>query len=571
MDQQNPEQDRRLLVAIGLSIAVYFAWTTFFGPPVAPPVETPASPSPSAQATPAGAPEAGSPPASAASVPEAQIQPHGKTLTGTGWTAEVHSSNGAMHSLSLTDYSAPPHVTPIWTAALAAITGKGWDWQPYQGGDEPERLISDGGAFGIAGAGPFDEDGAASAAEPSRYTVTQTGEAITATRVRPDGLVITKTWKAGPTPYSAELEVRFENKGSAELPSLWVGVVDRLGEGHDRATQAMVMRPVSYIDEDLEKLDDITDLAGPEEETWEGPVSWAGLGNTYFLATLVPEDSSALKQVIADDLPSGRVGSFMVDSQPLPPGQSRVHRFQSYNGPKVLDHLRAQGHDLDEAVDYGWFGFFAKAFLFVMVLYEKAVKNWGLAIILLTLTFNLVFWPLQKKSSVAMQGFQAKQQAIQPKLKELQEKYKDDQQTLSQEMFKLYAEHKINPLGGLEGCWPQLVRIPLWIAMYNVILSSVEIYDSSFLYLKDLTGADPYGALPLIYTGLSWYLQSMTQMTGLDESQQKVMKFMPIIFAVFMFTFPSGVVLYSTCNMLLTIVQQWLLRRERLATTPAMF
>ena len=147
--------------------------------------------------------------------------------------------------------------------------------------------------------------------------------------------------------------------------------------------------------------------------------------------------------------------------------------------------------------------------------------------------------------------------ALQPQLKELRETYKDNQQLQAQETMKLFQKHNVSPLGG---CLPTLIQIPVWFALYNVMLYSVELYDSSFLYLQDLTSMDPYGILPVLYCVLMFGQQRMMPMANMDPMQQRLMKLMPLMFGAFMFTFPSGLVLYFSMNILLTIFQQWLIR-----------
>ena len=155
-------------------------------------------------------------------------------------------------------------------------------------------------------------------------------------------------------------------------------------------------------------------------------------------------------------------------------------------------------------------------------------------------------------------------QILQPKMAELKEKYKDNSQLQAQETMKLYKEHGASPLGG---CLPMLIQMPIWFALYTTLLYSVELYDSSFFYLKDLTNPDPYGILPLMYGVLMYASQKFLtpNMENMGEQQQmmmKMMKIMPIMFTFFMFTFPSGLVLYFSCNSILTIAQQWIIRKK---------
>jgi YidC/Oxa1 family membrane protein insertase len=217
-----------------------------------------------------------------------------------------------------------------------------------------------------------------------------------------------------------------------------------------------------------------------------------------------------------------------------------------------MDILEGLGDSWMNSVEYGMFGFFSRVLLFMLKVIYAGFNNWGVAILLLTLVVKVIFFPLTQKAFVSGK----KMQMIQPQLNEIKEKYKDNQQLQAQETMKLFSENGVSPFGG---CLPSLVQIPVWLALYNVMYSSVELYNSHFLYLQDLTSMDPYGVLPVLYIVLMFIQQQMTPMVNMDPAQQTMLKVMPLIFGVFMFTFPSGLVLYFSMNMLLTIFQQWLI------------
>jgi YidC/Oxa1 family membrane protein insertase len=193
------------------------------------------------------------------------------------------------------------------------------------------------------------------------------------------------------------------------------------------------------------------------------------------------------------------------------------------------------------------------------------VVNWGAAIILLTLFVKICFFPLTQKAFISSR----KMQAVQPKMKAMQEKYKDNKEVLQQEMMKFYKSEGVNPLGG---CLPTLIQMPVWFALYTVFLNSFDLYDSSFLYLKDLTAADPYAILPVLYMGLMFLntkLMPMPDMSTMDEKakemaqmQRKMFKIMPLAFGIFMFNFPSGLVVYFCVNISLSILQLWMINRK---------
>jgi YidC/Oxa1 family membrane protein insertase len=178
------------------------------------------------------------------------------------------------------------------------------------------------------------------------------------------------------------------------------------------------------------------------------------------------------------------------------------------------------------------------------------------------MSIKAVFFPLMQKQFVSSK----RMQAIQPQLKELKEKYKDNQQLQTQMTMQLFKENNVNPMSG---CLPMIIQMPVWFALYNVMLYSVEIYGTQFLYLKDLTEADPTGALPLLVTVLMVLQQKLMPMGSMDPMQQKMMRLMPVMFGIFMFTFPSGLVLYFSVNNVLTIAQQWFIYRKRDDESPS--
>lgn len=547
------DQDKRLLIAVVLSMIVVFVWGQFFAPPPPPPAAEVAVSAAASATAPVGAAASGVATPTAGASLAATVPSVGLPLAAEGWSGEVHSRNGALRSVDMKEHFDSPVVTPWWTWLLAKVTGGAAEgWEPYTGGADRHGVLEVEGALGLAGAGPFDDDGAGTAEAPAAYTLSPSADGVVATRTRADGLRITKTYRKGEAPFGLELVVRFENTGSAALPQTWVGVVDRMGVAADQFTD--VYRPMGYADSDSLHVTDLEDMQGIEVETSEGPVSWFGLTDRYFLAALAPVEEGTARLVM-DDLPGGRMGSFLVDERPLGVGESRELRFVGYLGPKNLDYLNPLGHDLDRAVDFGFFALVARPLLWLLKFGQKVVINWGLAILLLTLTVKLVLWPLTQSSFESGQ----KMQALAPKLQALRDLHKDNQEVIAQETMKLYAEHKVNPVGG---CLPMLLQMPVWLALYNVMLQSVELHNSSFVIWNDLTAADPYGILPTAYMGLMFAQQSMMPMTGMDPTQAKMMKMMPLIFGIFMYNFPSGLVLYFCTNMLLTIAQQWLIKRN---------
>ena len=566
------DQERRVILAIALSAFVLMTWQWIFPPPEPPPL--PDAPADVADASSAISPteSAPAPVASAAAAAPALpaaavVEAHSESTAFDGGTATVSSENGALQAITLGDYEAMVQIMPIWTYAVDAVFGEVEEsWVPYSGGDTARQVLDDDGALVLAGAGPLDDDGAGSPGGPSAYRVEKDNDAVVASRTRTDGLSITKRYTQGETPFTTKVSVTLTNRGASTIGPVWVGVAQKMegsaGSMFDRS--ANVTHPQAYID-GFESVLTAEDVAGSEQERFAGPVSWFGVGDRYFAALLVPsggnEQGGPDGVVVMDALPGGRLGSFFIDETGLDAGATRTFEFTAYTGPKLLKELRLAGPNMDEAVEYGWFGFFSKILLLFLEFFHAGVGNWGLAIILLTLTIKLLFFRLNEKALASSE----KMKKLQPEVEALKEQYKDDQQLQSQEMMKLWQRNGVSPLGG---CLPMLVQMPVFFALYTVMYYSVELYDAQFLYLQDLTGTDPYGVIPTLYAVLMIAQQAMMPTANMDPTQAKMMKLMPLFFAFIMFSFPSGLVLYFCINMLLTIGQQYIIRR-RLAAEPA--
>ena len=225
-------------------------------------------------------------------------------------------------------------------------------------------------------------------------------------------------------------------------------------------------------------------------------------------------------------------------------------------GAKELALLHEVEPTLDHTVDFGWFTVFAYPLLKIMKWFYQFFQNYGVAIILLTVLVKILTYPLTYKSMKSMKEM-AK---LQPRIKAIQEKYKNDRESLNREMLNLMRSHGYNPMAG---CWPILVQMPVFFALYRVLYSSVELYQAPFAFwIHDLSIKDPYYVMPVLVS-LTWYVQQkLSPQTITDPVQQKVMQFMPIIFGLFMITLPAGLGLYFFVNAALSIVQQLILNKK---------
>lgn len=229
-----------------------------------------------------------------------------------------------------------------------------------------------------------------------------------------------------------------------------------------------------------------------------------------------------------------------------------------YAGPKSFDILKAVDPEMASLIDLGFFGFIAKPLVYVMKAFHSWVGNWGFAIILLTLLVRLCVLPFNIMSFKSMKAMQK----VQPLIQNLREKYKDDPMRLNQEMMAVMKQNGANPLGG---CLPMLLQIPIFFALYRVIGSSVELYNSPFiLWITDLSSHDKFYVLPVL-VAIFMYIQQKITPSTMDPTQAKIMAFMPVVFSLFMLQLPSGLCLYMVVSTLFGIIQQYLIMREKKA------
>ena len=281
---------------------------------------------------------------------------------------------------------------------------------------------------------------------------------------------------------------------------------------------------------------------------------WVAVVQHYFVAALLPQDKTQREfftKKLSDDFYSTGV---IVPVGPVPPGATVRVNVPLYAGPQDQDALRAIAPGLQLVVDYGWLTVIAAPLFWVLKLFHGWLANWGLAIILLTVVIKLIFFPLSAASYRSM----AKMKLVTPRLTKLREQFGEDRAKMNQAMMDLYKTEKINPLGG---CLPILVQIPVFIALYWVLLESVELRQAPFyLWVTDLSVADPWYVLPTLMMA-SMIVQTKLNPTPPDPIQARVMMIMPFAFGVMFYFFPAGLVLYWFVNNILSILQQWQITR----------
>ncbi|MCP5231302.1 MAG: membrane protein insertase YidC [Zoogloeaceae bacterium] len=369
-----------------------------------------------------------------------------------------------------------------------------------------------------------------------------------------DGLQVTKllTFKRG----SYEIQTGYEiaNTGSAAVSPFAYFQFTRDGQAAE-SVQAMGVStftgPAVYTDAEKYQKVHFEDIAdGKAKFAHKANNGWIAMVQHYFVSAWLPQGDAQREfyaRKIGPDLYSSGV---ILPVGTVEPGQSASIDVPMYSGPQEQNNLKAIAPGLDLVVDYGWLTVIAAPLFWLLQWFHKLTGNWGWAIILVTIAIKAVFFPLSAASYKSM----AKMRTLGPRLKRMKEQYGDDKVKMQQAMMELYKREKINPLGG---CLPILVQIPVFIALYWVLLGSVEMRHAPWLgWIHDLSTKDPYYVLPILM-GISMLIQTRLNPTPPDPIQAKVMMAMPIVFTFMFLFFPSGLVLYWVVNNTLSIAQQW--------------
>lgn len=282
---------------------------------------------------------------------------------------------------------------------------------------------------------------------------------------------------------------------------------------------------------------------------------WLAMVQHYFVSAWVPDPSQEYEYRSSKQSNGVFVLSAISPELTVAQGEHKKISAHLYSGPELADQLKKVAPKLELTVDYGWFWIISQALLWVMEKIYSVVGNWGWSIVLVTLFIKLAFYKLSEKSYRSM----AHLRQLQPKLEKLKERYGDDKQKMSMEMMALYKKEKINPLGG---CLPIVVQIPVFIALYWVLIESVEFRQAPFiLWIQDLSTKDPYYVLPILM-GISMWVQQKLSPPPADPMQAKMMMLLPVVFTLLFLSFPSGLVLYWVVNNILSILQQWYITRQ---------
>lgn len=391
----------------------------------------------------------------------------------------------------------------------------------------------------------------------------------------PGKIRITKVFTVKPDSYGINMEVRIRNLSKATFS-------DRMGI-------SFYFKP--YTTGEKYNPSRLTYYAGGANhdvspKSFDKPgvippsIDWLAYQDNYFIQAIVPPASGGY-QLIPSELSGGTPDNeitrvvYLTNDFALAPNEAKTFNVELYNGPKQIPALKLADHNLEASVDYGWFSIIAKPLVVVLRWFYSFTGNYGVAIILLTLGIKLIFWPLTHKSYTSMQ----KMKKVQPKIQQIREKYKDDREKLNQELMQIYKTYKVNPLGG---CLPMALQIPVFFALYRMLEGTVELRHKPFmLWINDLTAPDrlhvgfsvnlPFvgnlDGIPVltILMGITMFFQQKMTPTGGDPMQEKIMLIMPVMFTFFFLNFPSGLVLYWFVNNVLSIAQQYWINRHAAA------
>ena len=372
-----------------------------------------------------------------------------------------------------------------------------------------------------------------------------------------NGLGINKIYTFHRNSYVIDMDVDINNGTSEEWTGRFYRQLQRSEVTSEEQSRFIYTFTGGVVSNELNKYEKV-DL--DEMATWKAEQSyirggWVAMIQHYFLGAWIPVQDQ-YNYFYTKALDTGRylIGMSTADTT-IAPGQAGKFSSNLYIGPKDQERLANAAPNLQLTVDYGVLTILSDPLFWLLKFIHEYIGNWGWAIIFVTLIIKLVFFKLSEAAYRSM----AKMRKFQPKIQQLKERYGSDKQRMSQAMMDLYKKEKINPLGG---CLPMLVQIPVFIALYWVLLESVELRQAPFiLWIDDLSAKDPYYVLPVIM-GISMFVQQKLNPAPMDPMQAKILSFLPIVFTLFFAFFPSGLVLYWVANNILSIAQQWYITRK---------
>jgi len=382
-----------------------------------------------------------------------------------------------------------------------------------------------------------------------------------------EGFALHQTFRFYPDRYHIDLLVKLANNSEKQLEGNLRAQLTNLPPKDKKSYYSFVGVALLLNDE----LEEIKPKKMQEERDISGKIGWMAYEDDYFLRAIIPEDQieGRFKGRL---LTSGILkASYITPSIDLKSSEQVSSRFTLYLGPRDLDILKQMGKKLDLAINFGWTDIIAKPLHYALRFFNGYVHNFGVSIIILTILIKILFWPLTHKSYKSMKEMQK----LQPLMAKIREKYKDNREQMNKELMGLYKTYKVNPMGG---CLPMVIQIPVFFALFRILGNSIELRHAPFIFwVDDLSAPDrlfnfpfqipfmspPYGIPVLtLLMGASMFIQQKMTPTPGDPTQAKIMMFLPVIFTVMFINFPSGLVLYWLTNNLLSIGQQYRIKKS---------
>lgn len=525
--------EKRAVIAVGLSIAVFYLFSMLFGP------DKKLEP----------LPQKGTP-ATVGTVSSAQQTVPSAPLPVSANIQDSPSKNVEMKEISVeTDlYTA---VFSSRGASLKSLTLKKYREEISESAKKV-TLVSDSDpntySFATRASGINLPDSTLFMADPESIKVDAGGSRqLTFNYISGQGFTVRKIYTFTSGAYGIKLDTQIFNNSAAPLLGAIQHILTYPAEPKVKNNRFDTAGSYLFSDNTLQ-ADKIKDVAGASKR-YDKTVQWFGFADKYFMNAILSDKNS----IASVELKKNAAGFFesIVSSPQLTinPGQSTTVSHRLFVGPKDIDVLKEQGNSLEQSLDLGWFTVIAKPLLYSLKFFYKYVGNYGVAIIIITIILKVFFFPLTHKSYKSMKGMQK----IQPEMTKLREKYKDDRDAMNKAVMELYREHKVNPMGG---CLPMVVQIPVFFALYKSLMFSIELRHAPFfLWVTDLADKDPYYVTPVIM-GVTMFIQQKMTPSQMDPMQQKMMLALPVVFTFMFLSFPSGLVLYWLVNNVLTIGQQ---------------
>jgi YidC/Oxa1 family membrane protein insertase len=433
----------------------------------------------------------------------------------------------------------------------------------------PVRLLDyDPGKIYLASSGLVSKKGEKSFDTPSYFRTTQNeytlkeGEKELAVNLfwkNAEGLSVTKTYIFTPGSYDIKVNYEINNQSGKTWAGTYFATLERQNVKPEKKGffQVSTFQGVAISSE--EKPYEKISYEKMAEKNLDRYIhgGWLSIQQKYFITAWVPSAKEAYHYYTTkagEDLYSVGLNYTQLE---VFPGKKQTINSDLYLGPEIAKNLRAVAPHLDLAVDYGWLWFISIVLFWIMQQIYSLVGNWGWSIILVTILIKAAFYKLSSSSYASMN----KMRELAPRLQTLKERYGDDRQKLSQATMELYRREKINPLA-LGGCLPQLIQIPVFIALYYVLAEAVELRHAPFIFwIHDLSAKDPYYVLPILM-GVSMFITQKMSPQAADPTQAKMFMLLPVVFTVLFISFPSGLVLYWLVNNCLSALQQWQVMRS---------